>query len=208
MPVWVSVGDVCHTAAVTEEDFWALIADARVVVGDLDDTQGEAVADAITAALGKRPADDAIAFQARFDALMAGLYHWDLFAAAGLIGGGECSDDGFMDFRAGIIALGQKWYERVLTDPDTLADHPAVIDAATTDYDGAIFAEAVLYAASTAFEDLTGDDEEFESDPRILDAPQDDETSLGEQWDIEDDDEVTRRLPRLAALFLYSDEDD
>ncbi|MEU1251459.1 DUF4240 domain-containing protein [Micromonospora arida] len=41
---------------------------------------------------------------------------WDVWAAAYLIGGG-CSDDSFIDFRAGVIALGREWYERVLASP-------------------------------------------------------------------------------------------
>ena len=36
------------------------------------------------------------------------LYRWDMWAAAYLIGGG-CSDDGFIDFRAGLIAQGLDW---------------------------------------------------------------------------------------------------
>jgi hypothetical protein len=42
-----------------------------------------------------------------------------------LIGGG-CSDDGFIDFRAGLIAQGRDWYERAAASPDDLADHPDV----------------------------------------------------------------------------------
>ncbi|MFD6821443.1 DUF4240 domain-containing protein [Streptomyces sp. NPDC060085] len=55
-------------------------------------------------------------------------------AAAYLIGGG-CSNDSFMDFRAGLIALGRDWYEKATADPDSLADHPAVIAAAAVHSD-------------------------------------------------------------------------
>ena len=44
-----------------------------------------------------------------------------LWAAAFVIEGG-CSDDAFMDFRAGLIALGKKIYLNALADPDSLAD--------------------------------------------------------------------------------------
>ena len=44
-----------------------------------------------------------------FGRLHATLYRWDVWAAAYLIGGG-CSDDAFIDFRAGIIAQGRDWY--------------------------------------------------------------------------------------------------
>ncbi|WP_412769018.1 DUF4240 domain-containing protein [Micromonospora zamorensis] len=65
-----------------------------------------------------------------------------MWAAAYLIGGG-CSDDSFIDFRAGVIALGREWYERVLVSPDGLADQPAVRQAAAEEDDGALFAESV-----------------------------------------------------------------
>jgi len=54
------------------------------------------------------------------------LYRWDVPAAAYLIGGG-CSDDGFIDFRAGLTAQGRDWYEKLAASPDSLADHPAMV---------------------------------------------------------------------------------
>jgi len=54
------------------------------------------------------------------------MYRWDVWAAAYLTGG-ACSDDAFVDFRAGIIAQGHGWYEKVAASPENLADHPAVV---------------------------------------------------------------------------------
>lgn len=54
-----------------------------------------------------------------------GLYRWELWAAAYLIGGGR-SDDSFIDFRAGLIAQGRDWYDKAAASPDSLADHSAV----------------------------------------------------------------------------------
>ena len=48
-------------------------------------------------------------------------YKSKLWAAAYVIEGG-CSDDAFMDFRAGLITLGKKVYMNALADPDSLAD--------------------------------------------------------------------------------------
>src|SRR5215831_12695090 len=64
-------------------------------------------------------------YHQRFDRLHASLYRCVVWAAAYLIGG-AWSDDAFIDFRAGIIAQGHGWYEKVAASPDNLADHPAV----------------------------------------------------------------------------------
>ncbi|WP_078992878.1 DUF4240 domain-containing protein [Streptomyces sp. MMG1121] len=40
-----------------------------------------------------------------FDQLHAASFRWDAWAAGYLIGG-SCSDDAFMDFRAGLVARG------------------------------------------------------------------------------------------------------
>ena len=47
--------------------------------------------------------------------------------AAAYLTGGACSDDAFIDFRAGIIAQGHGWHEKLAASPDILADHPAVV---------------------------------------------------------------------------------
>jgi hypothetical protein len=85
------------------------------------------------------------------------LYRYDLWAAAYLIGGG-CSDDGFIDFRAGLIAQGRDWYHKAAASPDSLAGHPAVADARHPRCDNPLFYEEVNYAASHAFQQVSGDD--------------------------------------------------
>jgi hypothetical protein len=52
---------------------------------------------------------------------MADSYHVDLSGAAYLING-RCSDDGVEYFRGWLIAQGRATYERVVADPDALAD--------------------------------------------------------------------------------------
>ncbi|MEU2112293.1 DUF4240 domain-containing protein [Streptomyces sp. NPDC019507] len=66
-----------------------------------------------------------LAFQERVEALDGAVCRWDGWAAGYLLGVG-CSDDSFMDFRAGLIALGRAWYERAISSSDSLADHPEV----------------------------------------------------------------------------------
>ncbi|MFC4105838.1 DUF4240 domain-containing protein [Micromonospora zhanjiangensis] len=188
------------------EEFWALVESARAGIDDRPDDGGEAIAEALTERLVATSPTDILDFEERFDRLQDALYRWDVWAAAYLISGG-CSDDSFMDFRAGVIALGRDWYERVLASPDSLADHPAVRQAAVDGADEAIFAELVNYAAGDAYQRLTGgDDDAFDEALRaregaVADADSGD-VDMGEDFDFDNDDEMRRRLPRLADLFL------
>ena len=132
------------------------------------------------------------------------MYRWDVWAAAYLIGGG-CSDDSFLDFGAGVIALGRDWYARVLASPHALADHPVIRRAAGAENYGAVFAEPMLYVADEAMEQLTGDEHAYGN---VLDEDSDDldrdqsADQAGEDFDFDDGAEMRRRLPRLAALDL------
>lgn len=57
-----------------------------------------------------------------------------------------------------MIASGRQWYRRVAADPDSLAAHPDVVQAANVrDRTAVLFYEDVNYAASGAFERITGD---------------------------------------------------
>ncbi|MQY13814.1 hypothetical protein SRB5_39690 [Streptomyces sp. RB5] len=102
--------------------FWQLIETARASAA----TVGKPLDEVMVSLLAERPSQEILAYAARFDAVHDGLYRWDVWAAAYLMGGG-CSDDSFIDFRAGVIALGREWYERTAADPDSLAGHPAVV---------------------------------------------------------------------------------
>jgi Protein of unknown function (DUF4240) len=130
------------------------------------------------------------------------LYRYDLWAVAYLIGGG-CSDDGFIDFRAGLIAQGREWYQKAAASPDSLADHPAVADARHSLCDNPLFYEEVNYAASTAFQRVSGEEHAF-WDALEARGPGDCLTVIGEAFDLDDDQEMRRRLPRLSACCLGS----
>jgi len=185
------------------DEFWALVESVRIGLDERTRDDGEAVAEALVTRLTVSSPEDILEFHEHFDQADSALDRWDVWAAAYLIGGG-CSDDSFMDFRAGVVALGRDWYERVLASPDALADHPAVRRAAAEEDDEVIFAESMNYVASMAYERLTGDDDAFDE---ALEAHQQntadlDEADMGEEFDFDDDDEMRRRLPRLAALFI------
>jgi len=100
--------------------FWDIIEAARAHIGP-----GRPFDEVLTSRLASLTRQDILAYQERFDQVHAAVYRWDLWAAAYLIGGG-CSDDSFIDFRAGLIAQGRQWYQKAVASPDSLADHPAV----------------------------------------------------------------------------------
>ncbi|GEC07545.1 hypothetical protein SSP24_52000 [Streptomyces spinoverrucosus] len=173
--------------------FWQLIESARSSAA----TVGKPLDEVLVSLLADRQPQEILAYAARFDEVHDGLYRWDVWAAAYLIGGG-CSDDGFIDFRAGVIALGREWYERTTAEPDSLAEHPAVVVATSAHHDEALFYEAMNYTASSAFERLTGDPDAFyEAWAGYLPADEEGraEADMGEDFDFDDAEEMHRRLP-------------
>ncbi|MCL6668234.1 DUF4240 domain-containing protein [Streptomyces panaciradicis] len=180
--------------------FWSIIESARSSTA----ASGVRFDEALVNLLTRRPPQEILEYAERFDEVHDALYRWDVWAAAYLIGGG-CSDDSFMDFRAGVIALGRDWYERIALAPDSLAGHPAVIEAASAHRDDALFYEDVNYAASGAFERLTGNPDSFYeawAEYQPTDEQDSDAAEMGKDFDFDDADEMHRRLPRLANLYL------
>ncbi|MEU9736646.1 DUF4240 domain-containing protein [Streptomyces sp. NPDC048002] len=183
------------------DTFWDVIETARAGAA----ASGEPFDEVLVTQLAGRQRQEILEYAARFDEVHDALYRWDVWAAAYLIGGG-CSDDSFMDFRAGVIAWGRQWYERVAADPDSLATHPEVVEEASApDRSETLFYEDVNYAAAGAFERITGDADAFYEawrEFRGAGTENREEVDMGEDFDFEDDGEMNRRLPRLAALFI------
>jgi len=119
---------------VDADELWTIIESARGSVDQLDDEDGEQVAEALTTRLAATSLETILELEAQFSQARDALYRWDVWAAAYLIGGG-CSDDMFSDFQAGVVALGREWWRRVLANPDELADHPLVRRAAAEEDD-------------------------------------------------------------------------
>lgn len=155
------------------EEFWAI-----VEVGS-SSNEPEAV---LKAELRGKSSEELEDFQKHFDELFDYAYRWDLWGAAYIIGGG-CSDDGFIDFRYGLISKGKYIFEKALSDPDSLAD----IDTEN------IKNEMFGYVAGEVHEDLTGK----EMPPFGISE----EGSMGEEWDFDDEEENMRRLPRLMEKY-------
>jgi len=138
----------------------------------------------IQAELEKLPVEEISSYQQHFDTLHENAYIWKLWGAAYIIDGG-CSDDGFTDFRYGLISKGRDVYQKALADPDSLTDLAE---------DQEITNESFGYAALTVYENKTGKEvpqKEFNqaSEP------------IGDEWDFDDEDRNAELLPKLSQLF-------
>ena len=167
-------------------DHWTLLAETRPPDGD----PGRH-ADALTDRLSRAGVEEVVRFGASFEAAMDALYHWDLWGAAYLALAG-CSDDAFEYLRAWIVARGEAEWRRARMDPQGFflsflgdAEDPEARFAELGLHDG----EALLYAAGTAHERLTGE----WRPPRAKPGP---DAPAGEPWE---EDELPERFPELAA---------
>ncbi|WP_086149503.1 DUF4240 domain-containing protein [Cellulosimicrobium sp. KWT-B] len=186
------------------ETFWEIVDAARERAGAGADDRGaedDPLPGALTDLLVERlTADEILAFVDVAGDVANDAYAWPVWGAAYLVEGG-CSDDGFRDFRDGLVLAGRAVFERTLADPDTLADHPVV--AAMADGGSPWFGfESLDSLVRDAWSRATGEDDEAyyaarerTSSVRARTEP------AGEQWDFDDDEENARRLPRLTALF-------
>jgi hypothetical protein len=155
-------------------DLWTIVEAARAE-GD----EPYVVADRVRKQLAQLPAAEIYSYLEQQAELMKRSYTWALWGAAYVANGG-CSDDGFDYFRGWLIAQGKDAFERVLADPDALAelvDEPDEADC-----------EDMIGAATLAYKDVTGD---YPRGPRIQ-LP-----ALGPSWDFDDEAEMRKRYPRL-----------
>lgn len=160
-----------------ETEFWALIESSRAKAKKDPERQMEA----LQTKLEKLPAAEIVAFDRIFGTVHAAAYRWDLWAAAYIIEGG-CSDDGFMDFRSGLIALGRDTYDAALADPESLA---------RLSVDTEFSLEEMAYVAASAYEAVTGQ----ALPERGLLQP---EEPAGERWD---EATVGLKYPKLVKKF-------
>ncbi|MFJ4109192.1 DUF4240 domain-containing protein [Oerskovia enterophila] len=194
------------------DTFWQLVDDARTRAGQGADDRGaqdDPLPGTLTALLVERLApDEILAFAAVADEMSAAAYAWPVWGAAYLIEGG-CSDDGFMDFRDGLVLAGRDVFTRTVADPDSLAEHPVVLGMGGGG-SGWFGYESLGSLVGEAWTRTTGrDDEEYYAAREAASSSRDGEDSeessssdpSGESWDFDDEDENRRRLPRLASLF-------
>jgi hypothetical protein len=149
------------------DSFWWLVERARTAAGPAADKarrdgQPSPVGEALVAELGLLPLPAVLAFDQILTDVVGQLDTWDVCAACWIIEYGFLSDDGFRDFRAGLVALGRSTFEAVIDDPDSLAGQPAVQEISQSSGRGLwIGDESLLFAAQRAPEQQTGDAEAF-----------------------------------------------
>ena len=96
-----------------------------------------------------------------------------------------CSDDGFIDFRAWLIAQGREVYQAALKEPDSLAD--------VEPYGNCCF-ESLTYVGDAAYRQLTGENINENADPAAKEK----------QKDIQEADIIYRediRFPRPSRAL-------
>jgi hypothetical protein len=190
------------------DTWWTLIERARTAVGDRADDRNrpdDPLPHALTDLLAELDPAEIIDFARLEIQVTDSAYRWPLWNAAYLIEGG-CGDDGFMDFRDGLVLQGRETFTRAVADPDSLADLP-VVALMSRDEGGWLGYESLSYLPREAYGRVTGETGSFDAAMEAavphMDRPA---RASGGDWDVEDDDENRRRLPRLAALFLDGDD--
>jgi Protein of unknown function (DUF4240) len=164
-----------------ESAFWNLIEETRSAAGDNTGRQSSLLAQRLRGLSAQQIAD----FGRIHNSLDRRAYSWDLWGAAYVIEDG-CSDDCFRDFRSYLISLGQGAYEDALDDPDSLAG--TVEDAERGDWENADDVAAEAYEDATG-EDIPAGDSDLSGQPS------------GEEWDDDQEGDLIRRYPSLAAEF-------
>jgi hypothetical protein len=137
----------------------------------------------LTELLAQSSVDDIADYKTILDNLMDDAYDASLWDAAIIINCG-CSDDGFADFRAWLIAHGKEVYEKALVDPEILVDLVAIDEWAAD--------ELFLYVAEYAYERKTG--QELPAHLYRKERP----GLRGAFWSEET---RKKRFPKLAAKF-------
>jgi hypothetical protein len=171
--------------------------------GDEEDDLTDPVAIALFEQLVQLPAAEIAGFDNIFEDVRALADTPDMTVAALLIEHGFLGDASFDDFRAGLVALGRPTFEAALANPDSLADHPMVREIATANDPRWLGREDVLFVASHAYAQVTGEDAVtfFDFAENLREGEPDVPEPEGEDWDVADEARTRSRLPKLSALF-------
>lgn len=128
---------------INQDSFWDLIHEAKNACGQDMDAMLAYLKDRLVS-MGPTQAQNLHDIIHAYEDLADKFGLWD---AAGIMKEYGCSDDGFIDFRAWLIAQGREVYFAALADPDSLAD--------VVPYGDCCF-EQLSYVGDYAYEQLTG----------------------------------------------------
>ena len=137
----------------SKDAFWALIQEAKTACGQDLNAMEDYLREQLVS-MGPAAAKKFHDILQTYEDLADQYGLWD---AVSVIKEYGCSDDGFIDFRAWLIAQGKDVYMNALREPDTLADVEAYGDCCF---------ECLSYVGDYAYEHLTGRSayDEMESD--------------------------------------------
>lgn len=168
-----------------ETEFWEIIDRTR----EAADGDPEEHADLLTDRLAQLDPESVVDFARHFENRFNRANQWDLWAAAYLMLGGA-GEEAFDSFRCWLIGQGRHVFEGALDTPDDLARLVRRFDD-DTDGDG----EDLGFAADEAYERLTGGQLPDLGIPEPAPEPE------GDFVDLEDDQLLAERFPRLWARF-------
>jgi hypothetical protein len=186
-------------------EFWRIVDQARDDAGVTADPFDEAeVAEALVARLTALSLKDILDFDDLLGDVIGRLDTRRVALACQLITG-FLSDDLFSSFRAGLVGLGHRTVEQIIADPDSLAEHPVVIDIAQGRCERmSLDGENLLFAASSAYARLSdGDEDAFWNavDTRREAMGSGDALRPEGESGADDAEPFFEGLPRLSALL-------
>ena len=173
-----------------KKEFWRLIEKSREV------NQAEW----LTEELVQKGLDEVLDFEFLFQGLMNDSYQSRLWGAAFVLMGG-CSDDAFDYFRGWLIGQGEEIYNKVMKDPEFLADY---INEDNLDDEGFPQNEELLSVGVDAYTLIKTGDIEWDDDihNELLEAL--DKKGLQSVTDIEfdwEEDDLENLFPVLWERF-------
>jgi hypothetical protein len=186
---------------VTPDDFWALI-DRSSAATATRERRTTWLSEQVT----RLPAADIVDFEVHLTTQRKRVDTWVMWGVGSYLMQGLCSTDGFFYFQPWLVGLGRDMFERVVADPDALAEVPDVQRLAGRSVkewqdDEWPEWESLNYVAIEAYETVTGEDGleealEARGVERVFDPEPD-----GDEWNHESAEERQVRIPRLAALL-------
>ncbi|QDF65947.1 DUF4240 domain-containing protein [Shewanella sp. SNU WT4] len=135
----------------TENDFWQLV--SRTSAEQDEQSLVTALTQALTALDDQQLAE----FDVYFSKQMRRAYTWPMWGAAFVLTG--CDNEyAFAEFRCFLISLGKTWFERILVEPDYLAELPQFPMRDNFPYP---FVDEYDLVAGKIYEDRTGEELPF-----------------------------------------------
>lgn len=175
---------------INQDSFWDLIHETKNACGQDMDAMLAYLKDRLVS-MGPTQAQNFHDIIHAYEDLADKFGLWD---AAGIMKEYGCSDDGFIDFRAWLIAQGREVYFAALADPDSLAD--------VVPYGDCCF-EQLSYVGDYAYEQLTGksayDQMDWNSHEALLMKLEQDIVYKGGIEFPREGADLKKYLPRLCA---------